>query len=58
LDNTHHFAKLAKKGSKTFLRCAAKIEQGSVEYARKRRCDVVCCGHTHHAGMSAVGPIR
>src|SRR5206468_3506332 len=48
IDRTHTFAKLAKRGSKTFLRCARKIEEGSVEYARKLRCDAVCCGHTHH----------
>jgi UDP-2,3-diacylglucosamine pyrophosphatase LpxH len=49
LDKTHSFAKLAKKGSKTFLRCAQKIEDGAIEYARKKGCDTVCCGHTHHA---------
>jgi UDP-2,3-diacylglucosamine pyrophosphatase LpxH len=49
IDKTHSFAKLAKKGSKTFLRCAKKIEDGSIEYARKKNCAAVCCGHTHHA---------
>ena len=57
LDKTHHFAKLAKKGSKTFLRCAAKIEQELIEYARKRHCAAVCCGHTHHACISSLGPV-
>ena len=27
IDRTHYFAKLAKRGSKTFLRCARKIEE-------------------------------
>jgi UDP-2,3-diacylglucosamine pyrophosphatase LpxH len=49
IDKTHSFAKLAKKGSKTFLRCARKIEEGAIEQARKNGCHVVCCGHTHHA---------
>lgn len=47
IDKTHSFAKLAKKGSKTFLRCARKIEEGAIEHARKMGCAVVCCGHTH-----------
>jgi UDP-2,3-diacylglucosamine pyrophosphatase LpxH len=49
LDRSHYFAKLAKKSSKTFLRCAQKIQERSVEYARRKRCTAVCCGHTHHA---------
>jgi UDP-2,3-diacylglucosamine pyrophosphatase LpxH len=57
LDRTHYFAKLAKKGSKTFLRCARKIEEGAIEHARKKGCGVVCCGHTHHAVARQDGPI-
>jgi UDP-2,3-diacylglucosamine pyrophosphatase LpxH len=49
IDRTHYFAKLAKKGSKTFLRCARKIADGSREYASQKNCQAVCCGHTHHA---------
>ena len=30
MDRTHRFAKMAKHGSKTFLRCAQKIEDGAV----------------------------
>ncbi|HTU16520.1 MAG TPA: UDP-2,3-diacylglucosamine diphosphatase [Gemmataceae bacterium] len=55
IDKSHSFAKLAKKGSKTFLRCARKIEEGAVEHARRKGCDVVCCGHTHHA-VAKCGP--
>ncbi len=33
IDRTHYFAKLAKRGSKTFLRCAMKIEERSIEAA-------------------------
>ncbi len=49
IDRTHYFAKLAKKGSKTFLRCAQKIKEGSIQYAHKKSCQAVCCGHTHQA---------
>lgn len=49
LDRSHRFAKLAKHGSKTFLRCAQKIADGAVERARKLGCTAVCCGHTHAA---------
>jgi UDP-2,3-diacylglucosamine pyrophosphatase LpxH len=49
IDSTHRFAKLAKRGSKTFLRCAKKIEDCSIEHARSKGCTAVCCGHTHAA---------
>jgi UDP-2,3-diacylglucosamine pyrophosphatase LpxH len=58
VDNTHYFAKMAKKGSKTFLRCARKIEDGSREYALRRNCHAVCCGHTHHANSNLSGPVQ
>jgi len=58
IDNSHYFAKMAKKGSKTFLRCARKIEDGSKEYARRRNCQAVCCGHTHHAVSSPFGAVH
>ncbi|MFO0880458.1 MAG: UDP-2,3-diacylglucosamine diphosphatase [Gemmataceae bacterium] len=47
IDRTHRFAKMAKHGSKTFLRCTEKISQGAVELARRRGCTMVTCGHTH-----------
>ncbi len=58
LDNTHYLAKVAKKGSKTFLRCARKIEERAIEFARKRHCEAVCCGHTHHAVVNTEGAIH
>lgn len=57
LDPTHKFATMAKKNSKTFLRCTAKIEHQSVEYAARKGCDVVCCGHTHHAVANTGGRV-
>ena len=57
IDRSHYFAKLAKRGSKTFLRNAEKIEEGSLETARRRHCTAVCCGHTHVAAAKTDGPI-
>ncbi|MCE9534510.1 MAG: metallophosphoesterase family protein [Planctomycetes bacterium] len=57
IDRSHHFAKLAKSKSKTFLRCTQKIENKSIEYAKKLGCEAVCCGHTHRALVNESGPI-
>ncbi len=57
IDRTHYFAKLAKRGSKTFLRCARKIEERSIETARRRNCNAVCCGHTHAATAHTEQPV-
>jgi UDP-2,3-diacylglucosamine pyrophosphatase LpxH len=57
IDRTHYFAKLAKRGSKTFLRCAKKIEDGSIEMARRKHCQAVCCGHTHAGCAHTEQPI-
>ncbi|MGL4549612.1 MAG: UDP-2,3-diacylglucosamine diphosphatase [Gemmataceae bacterium] len=48
LDGSHRFAKMAKHGSKTFLRCADKIADGATDLARRRGCTGAVCGHTHH----------
>jgi UDP-2,3-diacylglucosamine pyrophosphatase LpxH len=58
IDQSHYFAKLAKRNSKMFLRCAQKIEAESTKYAAKQGCDVVCCGHTHLPVANTEGPIR
>ena len=58
IDKSHHFAKLAKRKSKTFLRCAEKIEADAIRYALKKGCDAVCCGHTHHPVAKTDGPIQ
>ena len=57
IDGTHTFAKFAKRRSKTFLRCAKKIEEGAVAAARRKRCTIVCCGHTHAAVENVEQPI-
>lgn len=58
IDPSHRFARLAKRRSKTFLRCARKIELESVRYAARRGCDAVCCGHTHHATAGPIAPVQ
>ena len=58
IDKSHHFAKLAKKRSKIFLRCSQKIEQDAMRYAAKHGYDAVCCGHTHHAIANTAGPVQ
>jgi UDP-2,3-diacylglucosamine pyrophosphatase LpxH len=57
LDRTHTFAKRAKHGSKTFLRCNEKIADRAVERARRKDCTAVCCGHTHAATARLEQPI-
>lgn len=57
LDPSHGFARWAKRSSKLFLRCTAKIEAESVRYAETLGCDAVSCGHTHHAVANRAGPV-
>jgi UDP-2,3-diacylglucosamine pyrophosphatase LpxH len=57
VDSSHRVARAAKHNSKTFLRCAARIEARSVEYARKLGCDAVCCGHTHLPAANEAGEV-
>jgi UDP-2,3-diacylglucosamine pyrophosphatase LpxH len=49
VDKSHRIARLVKHGSKTFLRCAQKIEDEAVQLAQRKHCSAVCCGHTHAA---------
>lgn len=56
IDRTHHFAKWAKHGSKTFLRCVKKIADGATALARERGCTAVVCGHTHAACANVAQP--
>ncbi|HUN66015.1 MAG TPA: UDP-2,3-diacylglucosamine diphosphatase [Bacteroidota bacterium] len=53
IDRSHRFARFAKSNSKIFLRCAEKIRVQSVSHAQASGCDIVCCGHTHHAEQIA-----
>jgi UDP-2,3-diacylglucosamine pyrophosphatase LpxH len=58
VDKSHTIARQAKRRSKTFLRCVGKVQQGAVEYARKKGCDAVCCGHTHVPAAATDGPVH
>jgi UDP-2,3-diacylglucosamine pyrophosphatase LpxH len=58
IDKTHTFAKLAKKSSKTFLRCSQVIEERATRYAAGKGCAAVCCGHTHHAIHNTGGRVH
>ena len=49
IDKSFYLAKLAKKSSKTFLRCSEQIKEKAKFYCKKQNCDIVCCGHTHFA---------
>ncbi len=49
LDRRHYIARLAKARSKTFLHCIDKVQKKSIAYCWKKGCDIVLCGHTHHA---------
>jgi UDP-2,3-diacylglucosamine pyrophosphatase LpxH len=57
LDRTHAIARMAKRGSKTFLRCAGKVEEGATRYARAKNCAAVCCGHTHFPAAREGGAV-
>lgn len=58
IDKSHYFAKLAKRKSKTFLRCVGKVEAEALRYAARLGCDAVCCGHTHHPVANTTGPVH
>jgi UDP-2,3-diacylglucosamine pyrophosphatase LpxH len=57
VDPTHSLAKKAKHGSKTFLHCSRKVQDGSVGLARKLGCHAVCSGHTHAPASRVEGPV-
>jgi len=56
LDPSFSMARSAKRASKTFLRCSDQIQAGALEYAARRNCQIVCCGHTH-LEVERPGPI-
>jgi UDP-2,3-diacylglucosamine pyrophosphatase LpxH len=52
IDSSFYLAKLAKRSSKTFLRCSEQIKNKAIEYAASRDANIVVCGHTHLASIS------
>ena len=57
LDRSHTIARQAKSKSKIFLRCVEKVQELSMQYARKSHCDIVVCGHTHHPVVETAGGV-
>jgi UDP-2,3-diacylglucosamine pyrophosphatase LpxH len=57
IDSSHSIARMAKRRSKTFMRCARKVEEDSAAYARRQGCSAVCCGHTHAATTQQIGEV-
>jgi UDP-2,3-diacylglucosamine pyrophosphatase LpxH len=49
IDKSFYLAKLAKRNSKTFLRCSEQIKEKAKNYALKKGAQIICCGHTHLA---------
>lgn len=49
VDKSFYLAKLAKRNSKTFLRCSDQIRMKAKNYGLRKGANVVCCGHTHLA---------
>ena len=58
LDKSFYLAKLAKKSSKTFLRCSEKVKDKAKEYGFKKGVDVVICSHTHLSFCDLDGPVK
>lgn len=58
LDKSHGIARYAKHSSKTFLRCAQKVQDSAIDYAGKRGFDIVSCGHTHLAIAVTDTPVQ
>lgn len=47
IDKSFFLAKLAKKSSKTFLRCSEQIKEKAKYYGKIKKVDAVICSHTH-----------
>jgi len=42
-----YYSTLVKRSSKTFLRCSEQICERAKQYCLSKKCNIVCCGHTH-----------
>lgn len=52
MDGSFRLARMAKRNSKTFLRCSEQVRERALEYCSLHGFDLVCCGHTHLAEAS------
>lgn len=49
---------MAKRRSKTFLRCSEHVKNRAKNYAALKLADIVCCGHTHLAEYDQEGKVK
>lgn len=52
IDKSFYLARLAKRSSKTFLRCSEQICNRAKSYALSKGFDEVVCSHVHHASTN------
>jgi UDP-2,3-diacylglucosamine pyrophosphatase LpxH len=50
-----YYSNLAKRSSKTFLRCSQQVCERAKLYCSTKKCDVIICGHTHLATNDVSG---
>lgn len=58
LDGSFYWARLAKRNSKTFLRCSEQICDFAKQYCFSKNCDIICCGHSHLEKTDISGTIE
>lgn len=58
LDRSFYLAKLAKRSSKTFLRCSEQIKERAKNYCLKKNADIIVCSHTHLPYCDLDGPVK
>lgn len=51
-------ALMAKRSSKTFLRCSQIVKEKAREHASRKGASIVCCGHTHLAEDDPTGEVK
>jgi UDP-2,3-diacylglucosamine pyrophosphatase LpxH len=50
-----YYSNLAKRSSKTFLRCSQQVCERAKLYCSTKKCDIIICGHTHLATNDVSG---
>jgi len=50
-----YYSNLAKRSSKTFLRCSQEVCERAKMYCSLKKCDSIICGHTHLATTDVSG---
>lgn len=57
-NTNYYYSSLAKRNSKTFLRCSEQICERAKMYGSIHHADFVICGHTHHAMINTNGNVH